>query len=286
MRKFLVVAFLVVLALTLGITKEARADTSSGVTVIAYGYICGTPGGFTLTYINDWEVQLNWINGTDSVNTLVRAAYGHAPANISDGYLVYLGPNESCIDSSATLTSSDPVYYAAWSINSVGVYNPLFASGNSEDIMSASFLFIGWIVLSLGLAFLAFKIKLILFRIASALCWLGLGIYLLLGKVTNLSLSDTWTQVLAFVFFIMAIGCLLLQIRSDTEHTKVSKGRPGYPGAETESWKDWGPMHKTKKLSKSEEANQRQAVYRQEVRSRIQRGQARRQPSKRTSGED
>jgi hypothetical protein len=272
--KRLLVLTLLIIGLVLSLPTEVRAETSPHVTVTAYGYIAGTPGGFTITYVSDWEVELDWIPGNGSVETMIRAAFGRQPSSITDGYLVYQGPNSSCIDTAISLTNSEPVYYSAWSRNAGGVYTSLYASGNTEGIMSASFLFIGWIILSLGLTFLAFKVKLMLFRIAPAISWTGLGIYLLIGNITNLGIASAWTQMLGFVFIIMAIGSLLLQVRSDSIHEATTKGSRGSPGAETERWEEWGPKKKRGKGKPT--SAERQAEYRMQVRGSVSRGRSRR----------
>ena len=273
MKRLLVLTFLII-GLVLSLPTVVRADTSSHVTVTAYGYIAGSPGGFIITYVSDWEVELDWTQGNDSVETMIRAAFGRQPTSPTDGYLVYQGANESCVDTAISLTNSEPIYYSAWSKNSDGVYTSLYASGNTEGIMSASFLFIGWIILSLGLTFLAFKVKLMLFRIAPAISWTGLGIYLLIGNITNLGIASAWTQMLGFVFIIMAIGSLLLQVRSDSMHEATTRGSRGAPGAETERWEEWGPK---KKRGKSKPTSaERQAEYRMQVRGAVSRGVARR----------
>jgi hypothetical protein len=273
MKRLLVLTFLII-GLILSFPTEVKAETSTHVTVIAYGYIAGSPGGFAITYISDWEVELAWTPGNGSAETMVRAAFGRQPTSITDGYLVYSGSNSSCIDTAVSLTNSEPVYYSAWAKSPEGVYSTLYSSGNTEGLMSASFLFIGWIILSLGLTFLAFKVKLMLFRMAPAISWTGLGIYLLIGNITNLGIASAWTQMLGFVFIIMAIGSLLLQVRSDSVHESTTRGSRGTPGAETERWEEWGPKKKRGKTAPS--SAERQAAYRMQVRGAVARGVARR----------
>jgi hypothetical protein len=122
------------------------------------------------------------------------------------------------------------------------------------------------------LTFLAVKIKLLPMRLIATVAWIGLGVYLLLGNVGLMGLDKLWTQFLAFVPFVMAIVTILLQVRADTTHETVSKGRPGFPGAEKESWTEWGPK---RKAPEKETAAERQAKHRTEVQSRIARGQKR-----------
>jgi uncharacterized membrane protein len=135
--------------------------------------------------------------------------------------------------------------------------------------MSQTTLFIGFIVLAIGLTFMAVKVRMILFRLAAALGWTGLGIYLLIGNNSALDISDTWIQVMGFIFLVMAIAVLLLQIKTDTQHERSVRGKDG--SVHKEQWRSWD----TVKKSKGPSAAERQLAYRSEVRARVNRGRAR-----------
>lgn len=65
---------LLILTLTLTLLllpSSVSASTSAEVAVTATGYVCGAPGGLTLTYISDYEVGISWTKGEDAVNTTV-----------------------------------------------------------------------------------------------------------------------------------------------------------------------------------------------------------------------
>ena len=131
--------------------------------------------------------------------------------------------------------------------------------------MSQSFLFIGFVMMAGFLTYFARYTSQLLVRLAAALIWLALGIWLLLGDVANLSMEDNWTKVLGFVFIIMVIVPLTWQIRTDVRHEAQVRGVAGYPGASRESWTSWGPSPgKTKSLSSLE----RQKLYKEKLRSK------------------
>jgi len=255
-------------------TTPVLADTHAHIVVTASGYVTFGPSGLVLTYIDDWQVDLSWTPTNGSVGTMIRAAYGRQPSSPSDGYLVYNGSASNCSDTAVAIANPEPAYYSAWAIHPDGSYSSLYTKGDTEEFMSASFLFLGWILLSVMLTFLALKVKLILFRLAPAISWTGLGIWLLIGNVTNLGIASAWTQMLGFVFIIMAIGSLLLQIKSDTQHESVTRGKRGFPGAESERWEEWGPKKSRKPAKQTSE--DRQAEYRMKVRGAVQRGEERR----------
>ena len=238
--------------------------------------------------------NISWVEGFNSIGTLLIISEDIEPTdctvpdlgNLSSGsYILYNGSGTS-LDSDYCGIDTDmhEYYITAWGYDGSGNYS---VSCTNETIGGASMatmiLFFGWIVLSLALTFLALKVKLILFRLAPALSWTGLGIWLLIGDIPNLGMSDTWVQMLGFVFVVMAIGSLLLQIKSDSQHEKLVRGRHGAPGAESERWEEWGP---TKKRGKSAPSSaERQAAYRMQVRGAVQRGEDRRRAAaKRNAG--
>jgi len=219
-------------------TAPALADTSLGVTISAVGYVCGVPGDFTLTYVNDYEVGISWVKGTDAENTMIRAAFGHVPENVSDGYQVYYGSGTSTSDTAISLAAPDVIYYRAWSQNTEGVWNPLFASGDTGGFMSASFLFVGLLIIAIFLTWMSSKRPEILVRLAAGLTWMATGFWLVLGDVTNLPLTAGWTQILVWVFFMMAAVPFLFQM--NTEITTERKGQ---------KWTAWGDQPPGERVS-------------------------------------
>lgn len=255
----LILGLLLGLCLLIPSTSVLADDPVVEITVSAW--VIGYPSGFTITYVNDNQVDIAWTPPDNSANTMVRAASGHVPADRADGYQVYLGDGDSCSDTALTLASPEIVYYRAWNEDADDGWGPLFASGDTEDFMSASFLFIGFILIAGLLTYFALKVNLMLFRLAGAMSWLGLGIWLLLSDSTNLQLSDTWTQVFGLLFLVMCIGVLSLQMKADVRHEASVRNVQGFPGSRTESYTTWGPKPKKHK----ETAMERQANYRKKL---------------------
>lgn len=247
----------ILLAIVVPISK-AEAATSQQVEVTAMGYITGPLVDFTLTYVSDTEIDIDWTMPADATNILIRAAYGHVPTGVTDGYEVYFGSGNTTTDDAVTLATPEVVYYIAWVQNANGVWNPVFAEATTEEMMSASFLFIGLILLAAILTAIALKVNLILFRMSAAVSWIALAVWLFLSDSTNLSMSDLWTQVLGFVFIMMAIASFTLQMV--TEVKRESKGL---------SWNEWGSNPKNKKPSRSEIA---QDSYKKSLAGRSGRG--------------
>jgi len=132
-----------------------QAATSVDVTITAIGFIIAPPSGFSVSYISDYETALTWTNPVGSISTMVRAAYGHVPTDMADGYLVYLGNGDTVNDPNIDPFNGDSLYYRAWAQRNDGIWGGLYADTDTEDIMSLGFYFIGLIALMLVAAVLA-----------------------------------------------------------------------------------------------------------------------------------
>ena len=249
-RLLLLFVFTILLLTPLSV---ARAESTAHVVITAQGFICAAPGGLTLTYIDDFTIGISWVKGAGSTNTIVRAGYGHLPVSRTDGYQVYYGPDETVTDTSAALTGVDVIYYRAWAQTPAGLWEEIGSTANTEGIMSASFLFLGLILLAVLLTFIAVKVNLMLFRIAASISWLALSAWTLTSGSTNLSISSTWTQLLGFVFVLMVIAPLTLQMV-----TEVHREASGH------AWTEWG-----KKPSEDMSSSAQQRRYRQSIHERV-----------------
>ena len=189
MCKLVIVLAIVLCALLIPCAVEAA--TSADVTITATGIIVEPPTGFTVSYVSDFETHLSWIAPANSMATMVRAAYGHVPTSMTDGYLVYQGAGTSFNDKAASLTSPDNIYYRAWSQRNDGIWGSLYATTDTEDLMSLSFLFIGIVVLFLaafGLATAGFITKRKLLLALAGL--LAIIIAITCGSTTNFPMAS------------------------------------------------------------------------------------------------
>jgi len=155
--------------------SPVQADTSQNVTVTAAGYICEVPGGFTLTYISDHEVQITWTKGDGAAKTMIRAKYGSYPEDVDDGYLVYYGDGESCSDTAVSLDeTATAVHYRAWSEDEYGAFTAEWVEGTMEGI---GVTLIALVVLTLGLTVTGFWQRRVWLFVMAGLAWFGFGIY-------------------------------------------------------------------------------------------------------------
>ena len=91
--------------------------------------------------------------------------------------------------------------------------------------LTGDYVFITIILLAMGLTFLSFRYTSILLRSATFLIWLALTIMMFTG-VFGTSLEDTWVQILVWIFLVLSIMMLLMQM--DTEILHEAKGRRWY----------------------------------------------------------
>ncbi len=95
---------------------------SVDITVTAQGIVSGGITSFTITYVSDTKLQLDWTYGANITGVMIRGKYGQFPADIltanetpSDGYLVYTGAGTSVNDTSMDFdTNPGPLYYRVW----------------------------------------------------------------------------------------------------------------------------------------------------------------------------
>jgi len=115
-----------------------------------------------------------------------------------------------------------------------------------------AYIFFTMVFLAIALTVISFKSKEILWRIATFLCWLALGV-IFLTNAFGTSINDDWTLYLGWIFIILSFATLLMHM--DTEIMVERNGR---------SWKEYGQPPEETRESDS-------AAYERELRRRIRR---------------
>jgi len=185
--------------------------TNPVVTITVQAWVVTAPSGFTLTYISDTAIQIDWIKGVAAENTMIRAAYGHAPEDRTDGYLVYYGDGTTYIDDAVDLATPSIIYYRAWSEDAGGGWSVLFTTGDTGGMMSLSFFFIGLLILALTLTALFFFLKHGILGYGAAGGWALLGFTAFQSSTSTnpAEITDTY-MALFWLCIAFAIGCSLL----------------------------------------------------------------------------
>lgn len=252
----------IVLALFLGIlfliplgqapVSAQPLNSTVYVTITAIGWVEGLPpgsaSGLTISYINDNEVGLTWEKGIGCNKTMIRRGYETAPQTREEGFLVYYGTGTNTSDY-MPIGMSLPPYYSVWCQSASGNWSS--STEGEGNFVSASWFFFGLIGLAGMLTFFSYKRRHILIGLSAALVWLAMGFWVLLSGVANLALTDVWTQILAWVFIIMAFASLLVQMDIEIRHEEHGK-----------SWTEYGKNPKRREPSTYES-------YRSELRRRL-----------------
>ena len=104
------------------IPTTVLADAAVNVLITATPMFSAGITSFTVTYITDTQMDLDWTVDPTVDKVMVRAKYGEYPADIpnedtapTDGYLVYYGFDFSTVDTSMDFDSNLGIlYYKAW----------------------------------------------------------------------------------------------------------------------------------------------------------------------------
>ena len=223
---------LVLLALLIPTPVQAATSSSANITITATGYICNAPGGFTITYISDTELELSWTPGVGANNTMVRAAYGREPESRTDGYLVYYGNATVASDTALNLDEvASPIYYRAWSQSASGAWEE---TGSSDFLEGPALKLIAFVILCMSVMIWGWRIKKVSVLFISLMCWMGFAAYMYsIG-----SASWDYYRIFALVGVGMSVLCVFQVIN-------VYKLRPG-PEPETDAGQafadDFGKM--------------------------------------------
>jgi len=104
----------------------------------------------------------------------------------------------------------------------------------------------------------------IVFSMSAALGWVALGIVLL--TVPNLlgpyTLIDPWFQVIAYLFFLMAAGCLLWYIGG------IGKAKMTMKDARGSTYQMWGKPDKGPIMSRSQKVKETHRARLRDIRNR------------------
>lgn len=151
---------------------------------------------FTITYINEHELDLAWTVDPTVDMVMVRAKYGEYPHDIpnenvapTDGYLVYYGFDFSTIDTSMDFDENPGfLYYKAWAQKPTGKWYVNTSTGKEESRVMALLALLG-----LGLVVSGFSIhkRNTIIGIVSSAIWLAIIAYTRANPIGSMTTGDT-----------------------------------------------------------------------------------------------
>lgn len=201
------------------------ADTVQ-ITVTATPKVTGGISNFTVTYVNDTQLDLSWILTGDAVNIMIRAKYSEYPDDISnpattpsDGYLVYYGSGSSVSDTSMNLDEHAGVlYYKAWAQKADTTWYINTETGEGEGI--------GMILIALIFLSVSFTIASGVLR-KGWLAFTGAGAWAATAVYCYNNSTEVWD--LHYFLFILFCGLIIvtaaspLAYRDTTPHDEVAE---------------------------------------------------------------
>lgn len=202
------------------IPYSALADTSAGVVITVSGNVSGLlglPSNFTVTYINDCEIQITWTKGLGATNTMVRSAVGREPVDRYDGRLIYYGTGTSVNDIFCTQVVDKPIYYTAWS-EGVGGWAGDPATGNVAGGREVTL--IGFVVFGLGLTWFATSRRFLIWNIAAAVTWVALWSYMKANPPGGIAEGSSVQLIIMLVPWILAVGVMIYGVYKQTSYQR------------------------------------------------------------------
>jgi hypothetical protein len=210
LRVFIVAVMLVFLAAPTVILAAKSADVNVNATPIFTAGILS----FTITYVTDTQIDLEWTVDPTVDKVMVRAKYGEYPHDIpnehiapSDGYLVYYGFEFSTVDTSMNFDENVGIlYYKAWAQKPDGHWYTATKTGQEESKQM-----ILWAVIGVAgiLTFAAIISKNIVMAIVGGGSWWGVIAYIIAAQPANLTNGSNAQQIVVLVMAGASIGVLV-----------------------------------------------------------------------------
>jgi len=230
MKLIRVLAVIAILAISI-MPIAVFAGSSVTVIITATPMFTGGITSFTITYISDTQLDLDWTVDITVDLVMIRAKYGEYPADIpdedttpSDGYLVYYGNGLAVSDTSMDFdTNLGILYYKAWAQKPTGKWYVNTSTGLEESRVVTLILLFGF-----GLAISAFAIakkNTVIAIIASAI-WLACIAYTRanpIGAMVTGDSSDT-AILLALIGLMVLVPIISFQLNKKEERGTVEQG--------------------------------------------------------------
>lgn len=187
--------------------------------------------GFTITYISDTQLDLDWGYEGDAVAIMIRAKYGEYPDDItsenetpSDGYLVYSGNLTHASDTTMDFDENfGPLYYKAWGQKVDGTYYINTNEGNKESEKMELLFFLFF---PLGLTYIASRSSFYLLKFIAGVSWWGLMAYWLANRPDSITAgSGVDTLVVALL---VVIGLAVMFMSAWTTRTVNGVEKSGF----------------------------------------------------------
>ncbi len=225
MKQFRIILLICILAMVL-VPTVASAATITIHNSPSYGII-----NFTVTQVNDHQLDFNWGYGSPAVSIMIRAKYGAYPDDIpdedtapSDGYLIYQGSGTSASDYTVSLdtASTTPLYVRAWGQREDGTW---ISNDVEQNIVpeGLGMQLLALIALCALLSFIALKYTSIGVAIVASGSWFGLWAFMRLNPLNNVTAGSNVDVILTLILWGVALmlpTVVISRTRTKTMWTK------------------------------------------------------------------
>lgn len=228
MRLIRCLAVIAMLAISL-IPIVILADSSVDVIITATPMFTAGITSFTVTYITDIQMDLDWtVDGTVDL-VMIRSSYVDYPADIpdedttpSDGNLVYYGDLLHFSDTSMDFDENlGTIYYKAWAQKADGHWYVATSTGSKESEVVTLILLFGFGLVISGYAINKHKTEIAI--IASAI-WLAVIAYTRSHPIGEMTTGDTADTAVLLALLGMMILVPIISFRlSKREQMKEDK---------------------------------------------------------------
>lgn len=156
LNKILLIIVIVAICLCFNPVKTNASNPTVTITVRAWMLVAEN---FTITYINDKQLDLSWSIPDGIDNVMIRSKYGSEPLDIpneyttpSDGNLVYYGNDTEFSDTSMDFDETASVlYYKLWSQRADGTWSLVTSTGSKESqAMALLAILMACVILTIG----------------------------------------------------------------------------------------------------------------------------------------
>lgn len=224
---------LVVIVLSLSVALSPTVVLAAGsadVGVIARPAATGGILDFTVTYITETDMRLDWTLFGDATNIMIRAKYGSYPANIpnintapSDGYLVYSGNGTTTHDTSMNFDENPGgLYYAAWAQKADGTWFMDLKTGWKESQVMTLLALLAFAGI---LTFVGVRSSYYLLKIIAGFAWLLPMAYWISTPPSAITKGDSVHSIGIIMFIGVAIALWFMPLWYTKNNNGVEEGR-------------------------------------------------------------
>jgi len=217
----------------------AQAQVTANITLFATPLWSAGIASFTVTYVNETALSLNWTYGSNVTGVMIRAKYGVYPADIatesetpSDGYLVYTGTGTSINDTSMDFdTNPGPIYYRAWAYRADGSWVITPSQGSEE---SAIMTLLAFFLLPGIVSFLCMRSSYPILKFCAGVAWWVAAFYWNTNPPSSVVVGSSVHTLMLDLLGVIGVAFVIYVFWNTKRENGVERGRFHLPFTQTD----------------------------------------------------